>query len=97
MGLVMALLSLRSTRGPEQIVPFRRFVFIGAAFAFFALAIEPLGLLGTLFVTTVVGAYADAEARAGQTLVLATCLTAAIWLVFVRLLGVAIPPLPQMF
>ncbi|APE43529.1 hypothetical protein BOO69_08980 [Sulfitobacter alexandrii] len=96
-GLVIAWRALRAEDDAGQSVPLRRLLFIGAAFVFFALAVQPLGLLVTLFITTLIGAYADAEARLGQTLVLATCLSGGIWLIFVRLLGVSIPAFPSGF
>jgi len=94
LGLAMAWRGLRRAERAGEMLPLRRLTFIGAAFVFFAIAIEPLGLVMTLFVTTCIGAFADEDARVGQTVVLAGCLTGAIWLIFVYLLGLAIPLWP---
>lgn len=94
LGLAMVLRGFRPSLPQGQEVPLRRLGFIGAAFVFFALGIEPLGLIVTLFGTTLLGAMADKDARPGQTVVLAACLTGAIWLVFVYLLGLSIPVWP---
>ncbi len=95
LGLAMAWRSVRSPLHEGAYLPIRRLIFIGAAFVFFALAIEPVGLMGTLFCTTIIGAFADADALPTQTLALAAGLTATIWLVFVYLLGLAIPLWPN--
>lgn len=94
LGLAMIWRGARADRTGGTAIPLRRLAFIGGAFVFFALAIEPLGLIGTLFGTTMIGAYADDDAQLGQTVLLATALTATIWLIFVYLLGLAIPLWP---
>jgi len=75
-------------------VPLRRLLFISAAFLLFAVAIEPMGLILTVIGTTLLGAFADKEARPLQSLLLAIGLAAAIWVLFVLLLGLSIPVWP---
>ena len=64
------------------------------AFVFFAIAIEPLGLILTIIGTTLLGAFADREARPLQSLMLAIGLALSIWVLFVVLLGLSIPVWP---
>ena len=100
LGLAMVVRCVRpagAMRLPGEKVPLRRLIFIGSAFVFFALAIENLGLIAALFGTTIIGAYADADARVVQTVALAGGLTAAIWFIFVYLLGLSIPLWPGAF
>lgn len=94
LGLAMVWRGAARSEPLGEHVPLRRLGFIGGAFVFFAIAIEPVGLIATLFVTTCIGAYADKDARTGQTLLLAAGLTAGIWLIFIYLLGLSIPLWP---
>lgn len=94
LGLAMVWRGAARIEPLGEHVPLRRLGFIGGAFVFFAIAIEPVGLIATLFVTTCIGAYADKDARTGQTAVLAAGLTAGIWLIFIYLLGLSIPLWP---
>ncbi|RBI85818.1 hypothetical protein DRV85_08850 [Rhodosalinus halophilus] len=92
-----AAIAARAVLAPEHMgapVRWRRLVFVSAAFLLFAAAIEPLGLLLTIPVVTILGARADPEARLGESLLLGLGLAAGIWVVFVKLLGLGIPVLP---
>jgi hypothetical protein len=97
LGLLMAWRGSRRSFALGEEVPLRRLGFIGAAFVLFAVAIQPIGLVVTLFGATLLGAMADADARPVQTLILAAGLALAIWIVFVELLGLAIPVWPVVF
>lgn len=92
-----ALMTIRAFVAPLHAgadVPLRRVIFIGLAFVFFAIAIEPLGLILTIIGTTLLGAFADREARPLQSLMLAVGLALSIWVLFVVLLGLSIPVWP---
>jgi putative tricarboxylic transport membrane protein len=92
-----AAIALRAVLAPQHQgapVRWRRLAFVCAAFALFALAIEPLGLLLTIPAVTVLGARADPQARFGESLALGVGLALGIWLLFVELLGLGIPVLP---
>lgn len=77
-------------------VRWRRLLCIGAAFLLFALAIEPAGLLLTIPVVTMIGGLGDPQTRLHESFLLGLGLAAAIWIVFVVLLGLAIPVYPDL-
>jgi biotin transporter BioY len=72
----------------------RRLIFIAAAFVAFGLAIDPLGLPLTLFVTSLIGSLADRETQRREAVLLALVLAAGITALFVGLLGLPLPVWP---
>jgi hypothetical protein len=89
-GLIIAGAFL-SPAGSEVPLRWRPLLFVSCGVAAFGLLIEPAGLLPSVLVSTIVTALADREARPVGTAVLALVLTAGVWLVFVKLLGLPIP------
>ena len=94
LGAAMTLRAVLAPTHRGEAVPTRRLLFICAAFLLFALALRPLGLVLTVIGATLLGAFADRDARPAQSLLLALGLALAIWVVFVVLLGLPIPVLP---
>lgn len=93
MGLALAII-LRAfvvSDGLKEAPHWRSACFVIGGVIAFGLLIETAGLGPAVFVSTIISAYADREARLKGTLVLAVGLAAATWLVFVYLLGLSIP------
>ncbi|HWK14110.1 MAG TPA: tripartite tricarboxylate transporter TctB family protein [Rhizobiaceae bacterium] len=93
MGLALAII-LRSFIAPSSLreaPQWRAACFVISGVVAFGLLIETVGLGPAVFVSTIISAYADREARLKGTVVLAIGLAAATWLVFVYLLGLSIP------
>ena len=75
--------------------PWRVIGAISAAILLFGVAIKPLGLAITAFLTVLVAGFAHSEMRLPPLLVLAVLLSAAASLVFVVLLGLNIGLMPR--
>ena len=94
LGLLVALRAVLAPRPEGEVPRLRRLAFVGAAFVLFGVAIEPLGLVLTILLTTVVASFADPAARLSHSLALGAGLAAGIWVVFVLLLKLPVPVLP---
>ncbi|MCE8005628.1 tripartite tricarboxylate transporter TctB family protein [Aestuariivita sp.] len=94
LGALVAVMSVTAPQQPPVALRWRRLFYVTASFLLFAVAIEPLGLLLTIPLVTVIGAKADPTAKLGESALLGIGLALALWVVFVRLLGLGIPVLP---
>lgn len=94
LGLAIMIRSIRSPGFRTLPVSPRRLLFTAAAIVLFAVAIEPLGLLVTVFATAVLAAAADPRTRWHEALALGAGLSLALWLIFVVFLGLGVPVLP---
>ncbi|PQO23337.1 hypothetical protein C2I36_08325 [Rhodobacteraceae bacterium WD3A24] len=95
LGVVICIGAFRGQGEGEARIQWRSLLFVSASFVMFGLLIEPVGLVATVVVSTVLGARADQEARLGESALLGLGLAAGVWVVFVLLLGLAIPVLPE--
>lgn len=95
LGLAIAVHALFGAGDDGPGIRWRRLFFVCAAFLLFAAAIEPLGLFVTIPAVALLGAKADPTARTWESLILGIGLALAIWVVFVQLLGLNIPVLPE--
>lgn len=97
---VGALVTARSfaLRGPAiQPSAGRPQILIIVAIALFALLIERVGLLPTVFVVLLVASYASAEVRLWDSILLAAGMSVACYLVFVRMLSLPLNPIAWNF
>jgi len=93
MALAAAIM-LRSltTEAPKgEAVRVRPLLVVGIGVVLFGLLIETAGLGPAVFISTLVTAFADKEARLVPSAILALGMTIGVWFVFVYLLGLPIP------
>jgi hypothetical protein len=72
-------------------IPWRPAILIVAAFVFFGITVRGLGLVPSLFVTTMLSAFADDQVSVPMALLIATGLTTLCVLVFVFALQLRLP------
>jgi putative tricarboxylic transport membrane protein len=85
-GAVVAIGGLMSDGPAISGFAFRGPALICAAILFFALAIRPLGLVATSYVTFIISIMASSEMRVGESLIAAAVMTAFCVVLFVYLL-----------
>src|SRR5215471_21106037 len=90
-GLVVGLRGLTVEGPPIEPVQLRPIVFIIAAILVFGFLIESIGLALTALALTVFAAYARREVKLGETIVLGVGLGVFTVIVFVYVLGQALP------
>lgn len=94
-GLVMTAIAMLK---PGKALPdfqFRPVAVISVGLALFGLTIDSLGIIVAIVLLIVVCGFASPITRFWETLLLAVCLALASALIFVQLLGLAIPILPR--
>ncbi|MEC7763147.1 MAG: tripartite tricarboxylate transporter TctB family protein [Pseudomonadota bacterium] len=94
-GIILAQTVVRRV-GPGAIarVNLRAILCIIGAVAVFAIAIRPLGLLLTAFLSVVVAGLADPRTKLVTLIILGVGLSATSWLVFIVALGMPLSALP---
>jgi hypothetical protein len=90
-GLVVGFKGLTIEGPPVERVQLRPISFIVAAIVIFGFLIESVGLALTAILLTVFAAYARPEVKLGETMVLGVALAAFTVVVFVYVLGQALP------
>lgn len=97
LGIVIAVLGLRSgAAGPDRF-HLRPFLLVLIAIAVFTLGVEPLGLFATTVLSVLVAGTADRELSWRATLATALVLAAGSCVVFVSLLGLQMELWPSPF
>jgi hypothetical protein len=91
LGLAIFAQGWTTDEGPHESMRIRPLFFISAAVILFALLIERFGLVPAIIVAAGVSALSDRETRPWEAVALAACMAFAIWLIFIRLLGLPIP------
>ncbi|WP_336811295.1 tripartite tricarboxylate transporter TctB family protein [Bosea sp. MMO-172] len=94
-GVVMIATAMLKTGKPLPDFQFRPLAVISAGIALFGLTIDSLGILAAIVILIIVCGFASPITRFRENVVLAVCLAAASALIFVKLLGLAIPILPR--
>lgn len=95
LGTLIAARAVKGTGSGRGLrVDPRQFLFVTAAFVVFALGIDPLGAPLTVCLATVIACFGDRRATFTESSALGLGLAAAIWLIFVQMLGLALPVWP---
>lgn len=95
LGTLIALLAvMRPGPSSDLRVDPRQFLFVSAAFFVFALGIDALGVPLTVWLATVIACFGDRRATFAEAAALGVGLAVAIWLIFVQMLGLALPVWP---
>lgn len=89
---VRAIMACENERAPTTRL--RRLIFITAAFVTFGMAIDPLGLPLSVFLSSLVGSLGDEETQRREAVLLALSLALGISALFVGLLGLPLPIKP---
>lgn len=95
LGAAIAVMGLLND-GPEMSAySWRGPLFVAAAIVFFALAIRPLGLVVSAFVSFMIAACGTHETRWIETIIVGACLTLGCALLFPYVLGLPMPMFPR--
>jgi hypothetical protein len=94
-GVAMIAAALLKSGKPLPDFQIRPLAVISAGIALFGLTIDRLGILAAIVILIVVCGFASPITRFRENLLLAVCLAVASALIFVKLLGLAIPVLPR--
>lgn len=93
-ALMSATAVLRPGPGPDLRIDPRQFLFVTAAFFIFAIGIDPLGAPLTVCLATMIACFGDRRATLVEAVTLGLGLALAIWVIFVQMLGLALPVWP---
>jgi hypothetical protein len=91
-GVALGLLTMLNALGRDGRLPglsWRPMLAVVASIGVFALLLEPLGLMPTLFLTVVVASFGDPDLRPRATVTVALLVCLACWLIF--LVGIDLP------
>lgn len=94
-GVVMIVAAMLKPGKPLPNFQIRPLAVISAGLALFGLTIDSLGIIIAIVLLIIVCGFASPITRFWETAVLAVCLALASALIFVQLLGLAIPILPR--
>ena len=100
LGAIVFFLGLRDGQAQRRlsaggVTEWRPVVFVTASLAIFGLAIERLGLVISIVLLIVVGAFASRALRPLETVVAALVLIVLSWAIFILGLGLTIPVWPE--
>lgn len=84
----------RAERG-DGVSPWRALIFVTASLVIFGLTLERLGVVVSILLLTVVGAFATRDLRPLETAIAAVALIVMSWAIFIVGLGLTLPVWPE--